>query len=203
MSISESILSEEKLNKSAPATETAASGAVNTTTKAELFSRAKTAIGAGESSLREAAEALALAQEDFNATQREIAAAVGKSLAWVNRLLQWQREGCQGTPFGPGSKAGRERRKRVQATEQRASRTVDEDDAGASAERRKDENAKLYGEPGAATPGDDSSANSGGDDARALAEFKKAADHWLPRMSQEAKCEAVRYVLKQSGVPAP
>ena len=57
--------------------------------------------------------------------------------------------------------------------------TADADDAEASAEKRKDENAKLYGEPGAATPRDDSSATSGGDDAEALAEFKKAADHWL------------------------
>src|ERR1700724_3668348 len=70
----------------------------NGTTKAELLSRAKMAIEDGERSLRDAAEVLALAQKDFDATQREIAAAVGKSVAWVNRLLQWQKEGCLGTP---------------------------------------------------------------------------------------------------------
>jgi hypothetical protein len=58
----------------------------NATTKAELLSRAKVAIEDGERSLRDAAEALALAHKDFDATQREIAAAVGKSAAWVNRL---------------------------------------------------------------------------------------------------------------------
>jgi hypothetical protein len=81
----------------------------NRTTKADLFSRAKDAIEAGDQSLHDAAEALALAQEDFNASQREIADAVGKSVAWVNRLLQWRRQGFVGTPFGPGSKARRER----------------------------------------------------------------------------------------------
>ena len=99
----------------------------NTTTKVDLLSRAKDAIEAGDQSLHEAADALALAQEDFNATQREIAEAIGKSAAWVNRLLRWRREGCLGSPFGPGSKAGRERRKRVQSTEQRAPRKVDAD----------------------------------------------------------------------------
>lgn len=92
----------------------------NTTTKADLFSRAKDAIEAGDQSLHAAAEALALAQEDFKASQREIAEAVGKSVAWVNRLLQWQRQGYVGTPFGPGSRARRERQKSVQAPEQRA-----------------------------------------------------------------------------------
>ena len=75
-----------------------------------------------------------LAQKDFDATQREVAAAVGKSVAWVNRLLQWQKEGCPGTPFGPGSKASRARRKHVQATEQEASRKAHTEDADASVE---------------------------------------------------------------------
>ena len=62
------------------ATSTAPSKA-NTITKDELLSRAKAAIDAGDQSLHVAAEALALAQDDFrNATQREIASAVGKPL---------------------------------------------------------------------------------------------------------------------------
>ena len=100
---------------------------INTTTKADLFSRAKNAIEAGDQSLNKAAEALALACRDFNATQREIAEAVGKSAAWVNRLLRWRTEGCLGSPFGPSSRAVRERKKRVQSTEQRAHRGGDAD----------------------------------------------------------------------------
>jgi len=108
----------------------------NTTTKADLLSRAKDAIQAGDQSLREAADALARAQEDFNLTQREIAEAVGKSAAWVNQLLRWRREGCPGSPFGPGSKAGRERRKRLQPTEQPAPRKVDGDSPQGSAKAK-------------------------------------------------------------------
>ena len=44
----------------------------NTTNKSDLLRRAKSAIDAGEQQLHEAAEALALAHSDFNATQREI-----------------------------------------------------------------------------------------------------------------------------------
>jgi hypothetical protein len=119
----------------------------NRTTKADLLSRAKHAIEAGDQSLHDAAEALALAQEDFKASQREIAEAVGKSAAWVNRLLRWRKEGCPGSPFGPGSKAGRERRKCVQSTEQRAPRKVDTDSPEASTEKGKTENAGQGADP--------------------------------------------------------
>ncbi len=77
------------------------------TTKAEVLSRAKAAIEAGES-LRNAAEWLASAQEDFHASQREIGRAVGRSASWVNRLLKWRRSGYkQSSPFGPTTRAGR------------------------------------------------------------------------------------------------
>jgi Homeodomain-like domain len=124
----------------------------NTTTKADL-SRAKDAIEAGDQSLHDAAEALALAQEDFKASQREIAEAVGKSPAWVNRLLRWRREGCVGSPFGPGSKAGREQRKRVQSTEQRVARKVGADIAEASTEKCKNECKDQRGAESNATDG--------------------------------------------------
>jgi hypothetical protein len=119
----------------------------NTTTKADLFSRAKNAIEAGEQSLHEAAEALALAQDDFRASQREIADFAGKSVAWVNRLLQWRRQGFVDTPFGPGSKAGRERRKHVQSTEQGAPRKVVADNPEVSSEKCKTECAKREAGP--------------------------------------------------------
>jgi len=149
----------------------------NATTKAELLSRAKVAIEDGERSLRDAAEALALAHKDFDATQREIAAAVGKSAAWVNRLLQWQKEGCPGTPFGPGSKTSRARRKRVQATKQEASRKAHTDDTEASE-----------------TETDTSTATS------PLAKFKSAVDDLFPKMNYSAKCEAISYALSKGKV---
>jgi hypothetical protein len=74
-------------------------------TKADLLSYAKAAIDEGESLLRAAAEALALAQKDFNATQREIAEAVGRSASWVNRVLKWRRSGYK--DYSPTTKAGR------------------------------------------------------------------------------------------------
>jgi hypothetical protein len=153
----------------------------NATTKAELLSRAKVAIEDGERSLRDAAEALALAQKDFDATQREIAAAVGKSVAWVNRLLQWQKEGCPGTPFGPGSKASRAQRKRVQATEQEACREARTDDGQTTVEKPKAE-------------AETSTATS------PLAKFKSAVDDLFPKMDYSAKCEAISYALSKGKV---
>lgn len=153
----------------------------NTTTKADLFSRAKDAIEAGDQSLYEAAEALARAQE-FKATQREIAKAVGKSADWVNRLLQWRREGCAGCPFGPGSKAGRERQKRVQSTEQRAPRKVDADNAEASTDKCKTECAKREAKPKSRA-------------RRELAEIKSAIDFRFPHMDEDARHEAIAYAV--------
>jgi hypothetical protein len=160
----------------------------NTTTETELLSRAREAIEAGESSLRIAAEALALAREDFKTTQREMAAAVGKSVAWVNQLLHWQREGCPGTPFGPGSRSSRERRKRVQATEQQAPRNAHADDAQASAEGRKAEYAKEEAETLTSTV------------KNPLEGFKSAVDYWFPKLDYSGKCEAVRYAITKGKV---
>ncbi len=85
---------------------------------AELLTRAKTAIAAGENSLREAAEAIAAAQAQ-GASQRQMAAAVGKSAAWVNRLLAWRHTGFIGDAFGPESR--KPRRIGVQPAEHRSS----------------------------------------------------------------------------------
>jgi hypothetical protein len=161
---------------------------INTTTKADLFSRAKDAIEAGNQSLHDAAQALALARQDFKASQREIAEAVGKSVAWVNRLLQWQRQGCEGTPFGPGSKAGRERRKRVQSTEQRAPHRVDTDnaDAGAGAENCNTECVKQEAEPKSSKM------------RSPLDGFKSAVDYWFPKMDHSARSEAINYAIAKS-----
>jgi hypothetical protein len=89
----------------------------------EHLSRAKHTIAGTiawyEPSWRAATEDMAAAKAK-GATQRQIAESVGKSAAWVNRLLRWRRSGYQDdTPFGRQSKASRPRAKGVQATERR------------------------------------------------------------------------------------
>jgi hypothetical protein len=72
----------------------------DTLTIPELLAAAKDEIEAGESSLHDAAEHVAAAMA-LGATQTEVAAAVGRSQGWVNRLLKWQRSGFhKGGPFG-------------------------------------------------------------------------------------------------------
>jgi len=68
-------------------------------TNEELLSRAKRSIDSCETPLRAAAEDIARAYEQ-GATQRELAEGVGKSPAWVNRLLKWRSSGYEGTAFG-------------------------------------------------------------------------------------------------------
>lgn len=80
----------------------------NGATKEELFEKARAAVDAGDQSMRQAAEALATAQELHGASQTEMARAVGKSQAWVSYLLRWHRSGCrEDSPFGPTTKAAR------------------------------------------------------------------------------------------------
>lgn len=82
----------------------------------EMIDEAKRSISAGQHHWKRAAELLARAVE-LGAAQRQIADAIGKSPAWVNSLLKWQKGGCQLTPFGPSSRASRVRRSNLQATE--------------------------------------------------------------------------------------
>lgn len=83
---------------------------------------AKAAIKAGEKSAREAADHLAAALR-AGETQASIALAVGKSEPWVSRMLTWQKA-CfpTDTPFGPQSKAKRERAKSVEAPKDRSNK---------------------------------------------------------------------------------
>ena len=106
----------------------------------ELLSQAKLAIESGETSLRAAAEDIAAAQKQ-GATQRQIATAVGKSAAWVNRLLGWRKSGYRDdTAFGPQAKASRQRTKRVQSPEQKLDKAAW---TKANAEKAKAEAAKA------------------------------------------------------------
>lgn len=105
-----------------------------------LLERAKRAVASGEGHLRAAAEDIAAAQEQ-GATQRQIAEAVGKSAAWVNRLLKWRQSGYQdGTAFGPQAKASRQRA-RVHSPERKPATTSEQ--AQATAARARAEQAKA------------------------------------------------------------
>jgi Homeodomain-like domain len=162
--------------------------ALNMTTKAELLRRGKAAIDAGESSLREAAEALALAQQDFKATQREIAEAVGRSLGWVNRLLKWRRSGYKdSSPFGPTTKVGR-----VQHAEQRTKTT----------KPRKPKACPTTASPGAKTSPIADTERSGSkrpSPQEAKGNLKYAVDHWWPHLDDAGKVEITAYFLKKTG----
>jgi len=135
------------------------------TTVEELLSRAKRAIEAGEMSMQAAAEDIAAAQKQ-GATQRQIAGAIGKSAAWVNRLLGWRESGySEQTAFGPSSKAARQRGSRVQAAKHRQhSPMADETSAAISRARAEAAEAEA---------------------ARAKAEARKAKDE-----AARAKAEA-------------
>jgi hypothetical protein len=75
---------------------------------ARLLDQAKLAIEADDK--REAAALMSIAYEHYGARQQEIAAAIGRSQAWVSRMLRWRREGFRkGALFGPASKDARMR----------------------------------------------------------------------------------------------
>jgi len=150
----------------------------NTTTKAELLSRAKAAIEAGEQSLQEAAEALGLAQEDHSATQREMAEAVGKSASWVNKLLKWRRSGYKDhSPFGPTTKKGR-----VEHAQQRAKVS-------------KPRKADLQARPAA------DAAEAAATSAAELANFIVAVDSVFVKLSWDDQCKAFAYLKKKMKPP--
>jgi hypothetical protein len=76
-------------------------------TSAEVLSRAKAAIEAGENP-HIIAEMLACANEHFHTSQREISRAVGWHPSKVSRVLRWHRSGYkEWSPFGPTTRAGR------------------------------------------------------------------------------------------------
>ena len=180
---------------------TAPSGMANAPTEAELLDRAKAAVEANDQSLHDAAEALAETRELHGTSQAEMARAIGKSEAWVSKLLKWSRAGYKAeSPFGPRTKAGRlehaKDRSASDASKPRKARNartqpkVAADGATASAERRKAENAERYDEqPETAIPTERSP----------LVEFKATVDCLFPKMDDAAKGEAVAYAIAQGG----
>lgn len=135
---------------------------------------AKKAIASGENDLRRAAQHIAEAHKQ-GAPQRQIAAAIGKSVSTVNRYINWHNSGyLDETPFGPESKAKRQRA-RVRATERSNSKKrsrgrVEQDELAAALASAQAAQAEA---------------------ARAKAEAKRATDE-----AMRAKAEAVRERLR-------
>ncbi len=155
------------------------------TTKADVLRRAKAAIDAGEKSLRDAAEALALAETAFNASQREIAEAIGRSASWVNRLLKWHRSGYkEGSPFGPTTQAARvahAKRASMKRTSKPAATTT-------SAEVKSSEMAANATAASSRTPSP----------AVAKRNLMDAIDQWWPYMDSAGKGEVTSFFLQQT-----
>lgn len=135
---------------------------------------AKKAIASGENDLRRAAQHIAEAHKQ-GAPQRQIAAAIGKSVSTVNRYINWHNSGyLDETPFGPESKAKRQRA-RVRATERANSKKRSHGEAA-----QDDLTAALARAQAAQA-----------DAARARAEAKQATDEAI-----RAKAEADRERLR-------
>ena len=159
------------------------------TTKAELLTRARAAIEAGESSVRDAAEALALAQKDFNATQREMAEAVGRSASWVNRLLKWRRSGFkEHSPFGPTTKAGRvaHAQQRTKATKPRKPKATPTTSA----------DGKTSSSCAVTQP----STSRRPSPAEAKENLMNAINHCWPHMDHAGKVEVTAFFFEQKGM---
>jgi type IV secretory pathway VirB10-like protein len=145
----------------------------------ELLNRAKSSIESGVASWRAATEDMAAAQEQ-GASQRQIAEAVGMSTAWVNHMLGWRRGGYQDeSPFGPQSRASRERA-RVQAAERRKKTEkpdIGRDPAPAAASARA-KTAKAE------------AAKAKADAEKATAEARRAQAEALKAQAEAARAEA-------------
>jgi hypothetical protein len=146
----------------------------------ELLQEAKSDIAAGETRLRAAAEKIAAAEKK-GATQRKISGDIGKSLGWINALLKWRERGYKDdTPFGSSSRAARQRRKHVQATEQKNQKpATTSEQARAAAARAQAEQAKAEARKAKAD-----AAKAKADAAKAKAEARKAEAEENTRMHE-------------------
>jgi flagellar biosynthesis GTPase FlhF len=148
----------------------------------ELLTRAKRAIETGDASMRAAAEDIVAAQ-GLGATQRQIAEAVGKSAAWVNRLLRWRQSGYQDdTAFGPQARASRQRARDVQTSEQKTQETehaTTSEQAEAAAARARAETTKAEA-------------------AKAKAEAQKAKAEAAKAKAEAAKAKAAHRTAREN-----
>jgi multidrug efflux pump subunit AcrA (membrane-fusion protein) len=147
----------------------------------EHLSLAKDAVASGMPSWRVATEHMAAAKAK-GASQRRIAEEVGMSSAWVHQMLKWCSDGYKdATPFGPQSKANRQRANAGQATDQK--QKADQSDTGtdraqAAAARARAKAAKAE------------AAQARADAAKATAEARQAKAEALKAQAEAARAEA-------------
>ena len=155
-------------------------------TKADLLSRAKAAIETSEQSLRDAAEALGTAQEEYSASQREMAEALGKSASWVNALLKWRRCGYKdASPFDlPRSRSAAKQ-------SHKAKTTVSESGDGAANSADAETTISTDAErPNSRMPSS----------TEAKVNLVEAIKHWWPFLDDTGKVEVTAFFFKQKGV---
>lgn len=173
---------------------------MSTCSKTDLIAETKALVVSTDNTLRQIADNLARMQKYFCMSQREIAAEIGKSAAWVNRLLAWRNESFpEDTPFGGTARRERERVQRAEhrdeikptavklgngetlksldgfgdaAKRQIAAAVAGDDvDPAASADRRKAENA--------AAESTESKAKPVGSGSGETTQVKKGSQDWL------------------------
>jgi hypothetical protein len=113
----------------------------------DLLREAKDLIESGMPAWRAATEKMAAAL-DQRATRKQVAEAVGMSRPWVTQMLKWREAGyAWPTPFGPQSKASRQRAKCQSADARPKAEKFDtQENSAAAAERARTEKAKAEAE---------------------------------------------------------
>jgi hypothetical protein len=155
---------------------------MSTESKKDLLARAKKSIEVGDEALRDAAEALATAQETHGTSQQEMAKAVGKSQPWVSRLLQWRREDYPGdSPFGPTTKAERDY---AHANKKKVSKPRD----GKKGSSLKVATKNTGADPVPTNPADDP-----------VEQAKQIIRNWFANMTDVQKAAVVAFVMEESG----
>src|SRR5262249_6401371 len=133
------------------------------------------------------------------ASQTEMARSIGKSEAWVSRLLKWHRSGDKDeSPFGPTTKAGRLAHAKDRAAsgaakprnlrKANAELQTNRDDAESSAAQRK----AWYAEKEAAVE-TASSNDSAVSPAEARENLIQAIDRWWLLMDEDGRHDMIHY----------
>jgi hypothetical protein len=132
---------------------------------------AKNLIAKGEKCLMQAAEVIAEVSQQ-GASQRQIAAEIGKSQAWVCRLLAWRAAGyADETPFGPESKAKRDRARDQAPDQPDTDQSADQAEADQGEEKDDADEAETESDEG----DHDQAPDDGDDEAETMRqEFKRA-----------------------------
>jgi hypothetical protein len=120
-----------------------------------------------------------VAAKALGASQRQIAQTVRMSSAWVHAMLKWHAGGYKDeTPFGPASRASRQRAKAGQAADQKQKADQSEDQAQAAAASARAKSAKAE------------AAKAKADAQKATAEARQAKAEAAKAQAEAAREEA-------------